>query len=114
MYQLTKIVFFLVVVSCGDGQPVVVEKEVPVENPNRPGGGGQPGQQPGPGKPISYAQMQGLLNANCAQCHAAADFMGSEAVLRRSRVLSELKTKNMPPNRGALSDGDRSLMINFF
>jgi len=118
MFQLIKLCFFLVVVGCGcgGGETVVVEKEVPVENPNGGNGGGNPGGggQPGPGKPISYTQMQSLLNTNCAQCHASADFMASEVVLRRSRVLQELNTRNMPPNKGALSDGDRSLMVNFF
>ncbi len=113
MYQLIKLCFFLVVVGCGGGETVVVEKEVPVENPNG-NGGGNPGGGGQPGKPISYTQMQSLLNTNCAQCHASADFMASEVVLRRSRVLQELNTRNMPPNKGALSDGDRSLMVNFF
>ena len=120
MYQSTKLFLFLLmfgggmflIYGCGDGETVVVEKEIPVEDPN--GGGGSDKPPSGAGKPISYTQMQGLLNTNCAGCHAAADFMAGEIPLRRSRVLQELNTRNMPPNRGALSDGDRNLMVNFF
>tara|TARA_R110000868_G_scaffold262381_10_gene520747 strand:- start:2300 stop:2641 length:342 start_codon:yes stop_codon:yes gene_type:complete len=112
MFQSIKkyFIFMFLVVGCGK-EVVVVEKEVPTEDP-----GGQPGGQPGDqAKSISYTQMQSLLNANCAKCHAAADFMQSETVLRKkSRVLEELNTRNMPPNKGALSDGDRNLMVNFF
>ena len=107
MYRLISVLFLL---SCGCGNdPIIVEKEVPVRrtpsDPVVPGGSSTP---------ISYTQMQALLNANCAQCHSTAGFMQSEAGLRRSRVSAELTSKNMPPNKGALSDGDRSLMRNFF
>lgn len=112
MYQLIKLVVFLFFSGCGSGETVVVEKEVPVERPGQGGSGGK--QNPPAGQPISYTQMQSLLNTNCAKCHASADFMASETLLRRSRVLQELNTRNMPPQKGALSDGDRNLMVNFF
>jgi hypothetical protein len=91
------------------GADIVVEKEVPVDGPKKP-----PVEKPRSGNPIQYTQMQGLLNKNCVKCHAAADFMQSEVLLRRSRVLGELTTRNMPPEAGALSDGERNLMVNFF
>lgn len=109
MYRLIKMFLLATCMSCGN-DPVIVEKEVPVR---RAGGGNKTGGG-NTSTPISYNQMQGLLNANCVQCHAGADFMLSEALLRRSAVKAELTSKNMPPNRGALSDGDRSLMRNFF
>ena len=107
MYLLIKVSIFLALFSCGK-DVVVVEKEKPAEEPIKEPVTGRVGT------PISYVQMQGLLNTNCVKCHAAADFMQSQVLLRRSRVLAELKTRNMPPDKGALSDGDRTLMINFF
>ena len=109
MYLLISLSLFLGLIACGQDF-VVVEKEVPVETP------AGPAVPPigKPGEPISYSQMQGLLNKNCVKCHASADFMQSEVLLKRSRVLSELNTRNMPPDKGALSDGERNLMVNFF
>ena len=114
MYRSIRVVVFLLFFGCGSGETVVVEKEVPVERPGQGGSKGTKKPPAGSGQPISYTQMQGLLNTNCAKCHASADFMASETLLRRSRVLQELNTRNMPPQKGALSDGDRNLMVNFF
>ena len=110
MFRLISLSLFLLI-SCGQ-DIVIVEKEVPVKNPAPVVPTAPPVGKPG--EPISYSQMQGLLNKNCVKCHASADFMQSEVLLKRSRVLGELNTRNMPPDKGALSDGERNLMVNFF
>ena len=100
-------------VSCG-GSDTVIEKEVPA-----PTGPTTPGPAPTPpgsnGDSISYAEMQNILNKNCVSCHASADFMQSETLLRRSRVKDELTSRNMPPTGAKpMSEGDRTLGVNFF
>jgi len=103
---------FLILISCG-GEDRVIEKQVPVPGQQQPGQPPDPG--PKPGQRISYAQMQGLLSEYCVACHSTAGFMQSEAGLRRSGVLGQLNSRNMPPSNGKpLPDGGRTLMVNFF
>ena len=65
------------------------------------------------GKP-SYQETQALLVTHCQQCHANATFMQSERQLRASSVLNRVRSRNMPPNGGNLSDAERRRIIAFF
>lgn len=94
--------------ACGEKPPSreIVEIEVPVPIPCGPGGGGDPG--------TSWAEMRGLFNKNCAQCHSNDNFGQSDAAMRASLSEAKIRNRSMPPNQNAMSDTDRSAMLNFF
>jgi len=96
----------------GCGQDHVVDKPTPVPVPAPV----PPGPTPDPGTKPSYQKVAGYLNTYCAQCHASATFMTSEAALRASGVKNQLYSKRMPPaNAGkVLPENVRAEVLLFF
>jgi hypothetical protein len=60
--------------------------------------------------------VAGYLNTYCAQCHATATFMTSEAALRASQASAQLYSKRMPPPNAAraLPENVRAEILAFF
>ena len=110
---MLRFVFILMMASCGN-DPTVVEKEVPVQPPSPPPAPPPAPPPPVPGGQLSYAQMTGYINQYCIKCHQGDKFTESEDLLKRSRVLQELTTRNMPPNQAALPEEVRTSMVNYF
>lgn len=101
----------LILIGCGYGSEKEKVKIVEVEVPGEPGPGPGPGPTPQPG--TSWAEMRGLFDRNCAQCHRNDAFAQNEAAMRAIGD-GMIRSRKMPPNANAMSEDDRRKMINFF
>jgi hypothetical protein len=111
MRLLILILFFF---GCGREDPHIKyvnapPTQTPPSQPPNPGNGGGSDQ-------VTFAEMQGLLDTYCSQCHASSPFMQSEANLKRSTAKDRIWSRNMPPNNAAnpLGESDRKRMLLFF
>ena len=96
--------------GCGESpQREIIEIEKPIPIPCQPGGdGGNQG--------TSWTKMRNLFNKNCIGCHGNDPFSQSETAMRdpRFRVEAKIRNRSMPPNQNAMSEIDRTAMLNFF
>ncbi len=88
-----KTILFLIMLaftfSCGSPQP---EPAAGVPDPIP-----QPTPKPGTGSGTSFAEAQSIMQEYCAECHANAGFLKTEAALKASSAKARVQNSSMPP-----------------
>ena len=106
------ILAIMILVSCGSGEPRIVE--APGGGYNPPSGGGQiPGGNNGK---ASFREARQVISQYCESCHANSPWLRDEQSLRRSSVLGRTRNNSMPPQNSPIKmpNAARQRLISFF
>lgn len=108
--NLLFVLSFFIAVGCGAPEREVTPK------PSFPAPIPSPAPDPG-GQDISFAEVQPIIQASCARCHASDGFIKSEAAWRGSAARTRTANSSMPPPGTAeargLSAADRQKLVSF-
>lgn len=89
MAKIFGLIICLIVAACGDSGGYQQQQPYPQPTPT-------PTPTPTPQPGLSWAQMQQILNSNCARCHAGAGFLNNEPVFLNNAA-ARIKNNSMPP-----------------
>lgn len=71
---------------------------------------------PSPTPPPTFAQVQAIIQANCAKCHDGKTqpiLDTTEAQLKATPAKALLESRQMPPPPNVISDADRASLLAF-